>query len=62
MSLNLLDKSLASACGACISLAAVSAAMKFVDDNKQTLGKPDPKIRESLKPVLITDVSALKPQ
>ena len=59
---DLLDKSLGSACGACISLAAVSAAMKFVDDRKHTLGTPDLKVRESLKPVLLSDITALKPQ
>ena len=56
-----IDKSIPSACGACISLGMLSAAAKYFDDHADLI-KQNETIRETLKPVLMTDVPDINPK
>ncbi len=49
------DKSVVSACGACVSLGLASAALKFLDEHKDVVHENE-QIKEMLKPILLSDV------
>lgn len=55
LTLGLANRSAVSACGACISLGMVSAALKYFDLHHDLVGE-SPQLRQMMRPVLTADV------